>query len=84
MSGFEVEWCSKLPLFADGSCDIDHATYLTQDFATEPEAIAYAREVLPKDCFGVVRVTPFEMQEIEPGIRAYRREFTADSEHIED
>jgi hypothetical protein len=83
-SGWEVEWCAGVPKFADGSCDMDNADFRISDFATHGEAVAFAKQMLPKDAFGSVRVTPFELQEIEPGVRAYHREFTADSEHIED
>jgi hypothetical protein len=64
--------------------DPDAATYKSADFATKQEAIAFAKSVLPKDCFGSVRVTEFEMQEIMPSIPAWDREYVADSVEVSD
>lgn len=84
MSGFEVEWCENVPTFPDGSSDIDAIDWLRRDFSKQDEAVAFAKDRLPFDGFGSVRVTPFEMEEIEPGACAYHREYTGDSEHIEE
>ena len=84
MKGFEVEWCVELPIVpgTKNDADIDRAKYARADFADKPAAMAYAKSVLPKDCFGAVRVTEFEMQEIEPGVRAWDRDYVADSEEV--
>lgn len=83
-SGWEVEWCANLPRNEFGDADIDNADFRTRDFSEQAKALDFAREMLSKDAFGSVRVTPFEMEEYEPGCGAYHKVFTADSEHIED
>ena len=84
MKGFEVEWCVELPIVpgTKNDADIDRAKYARTDFADKPVAMAFAKTVLPKDCFGAVRVTEFEMQEIEPGVPAWDREYVADPDEV--
>lgn len=61
LHGFEVEWCCDLPGDGAGGCLPDEAAYKHRDFGTRSAALSYAKKVLPKDCFGSVRVTEFEM-----------------------
>ena len=84
MKGFEVEWCVELPIVTGttNDADIDRAKYARVDFADKTVAMAYAKSILPKDCFGAVRVTEFEMQEIEPGVRAWDREYVGESDEV--
>lgn len=75
MAGFEVEWCKDVPKIpGTNDSDMDRADWRTQDFA---------KDRLPHDYFGSVRVTPFEMEEYEPGCGAYHKVYTADSTHVE-
>lgn len=57
---FEVEWCSEIPVDEYGDSDMDRAKYHTRKFEDVDLARAYAREVFPKDAFGVVSITPVE------------------------
>lgn len=81
--GFEVEWCYELPSDGHGGCDIDNAKYACKDFPNRGLAMAFARRMLPKDCFGSVRVTEFELVPYEPGLPGKCREYVRDSEHVE-
>lgn len=87
-SGWEVEWCSKC-----GLVDEEHPEYggdpdldVTHDrlFRTKDEAMAFAREVYPKDQYGAVRVTEFRVSPLsdEWPYGAYR-EYIGDTEHYE-
>ena len=84
MKGWEVEWCVELPIVpgTKNDADFDRAKYARADFADKPAAMAYAKSVLPKDCFGAVRVTEFVMHEIEPRARAWNREYVADPDEV--
>lgn len=83
MHGYEVQWCSKLPIIpGTNDADMDAAEYTIRDFAGQSDAVRFAKEVLPKDAFGAVLVTEFEMQEYEPGIPAWHREYVADAIEI--
>lgn len=82
-TGFEVEWCETITTYPDGSMDIDRIPWLKRDFPTYEAAVAFAQDRLPHDCFSSVRITPFEMVLVEPRYRAVHKEYTGDSEHIE-
>lgn len=64
-SGFEVEWCSKLPKTDWGDADFDQATYEFKRFRSKADAWAFATTVYPTDCLGAVRVVPFVYQPFE-------------------
>jgi len=80
---FEVEWCYELPQLEDGSADIDAAKYASRDFQSHTAALRYARKMLPKDCWGSVRVTEFEMVPYEPGYPGQFREYVGEVETVE-
>lgn len=64
--GFEVEWCDLLPMIEGTNppeADMDKARWRRKLFKTKDEAIAFAKQVLPEDKFGSVRVTPVEWQD---------------------
>jgi len=83
-NGFEVEWCSSIPVNEEtGERELDEAVYEYRDFETVDSARTYALEVLPKDCFGSVRVTRFEMALVEPGYKAMTREYIGEPEYID-
>ena len=85
-SGWEVEWCSHLPPMpgVPDEADMDNAVYETRDFDTREEALAFAREVYPRDKFGSVRITPFEMQRLsEEWPYGITREHMSESEFYE-
>ncbi len=58
---YEVEWCSAIPLNECGDGDLDNAKYEKLYFDLFGVALAYAKEILPKDYFGSVRL---EEQEV--------------------
>ncbi len=66
---FEVEWCPVLPLFEDGSADIDHAQYKREYSKTESGAEVIARRVYPLDKFGAVRITKVEWRDQHEGTK---------------
>ena len=80
--GFEVEWCAGCPV-RDGETIMDAADWRFKDFADKPAAMAFAAKVLPKDFFGSVRVTEFEMQPYEPGYPGLCREHIGDPEYVD-
>jgi hypothetical protein len=55
---WEVEWCAGVPLDENGDADLDRADYRVCRFADRDAALAFAREIFPKDHFGAVRITP--------------------------
>lgn len=59
--GIELEWCAAIPALPNGDADIDRAEYRIERFATRDAAVARARVLLPKDAFGQIRLTPFEV-----------------------
>ncbi len=63
---WEVEW-------ATCSADRWHLGWSYRDFTVRPEAVAFAREVLPQSTNGMVRVTPFLQGRSIPG-RMYTSE----------
>jgi hypothetical protein len=79
--GFEVEWCSKLPVDEFGSSDFDRATMNCVDFATIEDARVFAKEIYPKDMIGEVRITEFEMVPYEPGLPGTYAEYIGESEY---
>jgi len=81
LKGFEVETCVHVPLFPDGSCDLDKADYRVTEVKTLPEAMRLAKELLPNDFFGSVRVTEFEREEVEYGY--WSKEYIGETQHIE-
>lgn len=81
--GFEVAVCVKIPLDEYGERDIDAAVFETRDFAKKEDAMRYAKSRLADDCFGSVRVTPFELQPYEAGSLGLFREYVGDSDHVE-
>ena len=81
--GFEVEWCAGVPKDEDGENDLDSADYRIRDFATIEAARVHAKKVFPKDWFGSVRITPFEMVPYEEGRPAKFKEYSGESEHYE-
>jgi hypothetical protein len=79
LAGFEVEWCFALPIIeGTNDCDPGNARYARADFAEKSKALAFAKKMLPQDCFGAVQVTEFEMRQFEVGIPAYYREYIGD------
>lgn len=64
-SGFEVEWCSSIPVDEYGDNNLDAAVYHSVYFKTEDEALTYAKSIYPKDQFGSVQITPFEIDRDE-------------------
>jgi hypothetical protein len=73
--GWEVEWCTHIPVLPCGDSDIDNATLKHKDFATEAEAFEFARKVFPQDKFGCVRVTEFWSEFYEQGRPGKYREY---------
>ena len=55
---FEVEWCSDIPRDEFGDMLPDAATYHCRILRSREAAERIAREVLPRDAFGSVRITP--------------------------
>lgn len=81
MHGYEVQWCSNLPMIEGTTdADIDKAEYTMRDFDTQAEAVALAKQIIIDrlDAFGAVIVTEFQMEEYEPGIPAWHREYVSD------
>ena len=83
-SGWEVEWCSHLPVNEFGDADIDRAKYHRRYFQKRDAAFTFARQVLSKDVFGSVIVTPFAMEPL-CNTWPYGKtiEYTADAEYVE-
>ncbi len=83
-AGWEVEWCKKVPTFSDGSADMDNAEYVIHELPTREAAVAKAKEVLPQDAFGSVRVTEFVYEAPDPDMPWHKtKEFVGDPKHIE-
>jgi hypothetical protein len=55
---WEVQWCAGVPLDECGDADLDRADCRIRRFADRDAALAFAREIYPKDYFGAVRITP--------------------------
>lgn len=82
--GFEVQWCSDLASDGAGGCEPDRATYVQRDFDTIGQATAYAKEVYPRDCFGSVRIAPFEMVPVSGDYpNVLTREYTAEPSFVD-
>lgn len=81
--GWEVEWCTSIPVDERGESEHDNATFSFRDFATEAEAMAFARTVLPQDQYGSVRVTPFHMERYESNLPGTFREYDSDCIYVE-
>jgi hypothetical protein len=82
-SGWEVEWCSELPLTPEGETDHDSATFRIKDFADHEAAIRFAKQILSKDQYGSVRVTRFHQEPYRDGYPGSFREYDGESEHID-
>ncbi len=82
--GWEVEWCETLKHEADGSMDPDSAEYSTNDFETKEQAVAFAKQMLPRDKFGGVRVTEFKREPDEYVPLIINKEYIGDSMFVED
>lgn len=54
---WEVEWCPEARSF-DGECFPDDYKYVRRRFSSKEAALEFAKQVLPKDAFRSVRVTP--------------------------
>ena len=74
---YEVEWCTHIPPMPEmpDEGDHDNAVFEVEDFRTEAEALAKAKEVLPLDQYGSVRISPFHVERYEPGYPATYREY---------
>lgn len=59
--GFEVEWCSKLPVDEHGDADHDSATIEVHYISTIEAARRKAVEVFPLDQYKQVLITPFRI-----------------------
>ena len=57
---YEVEWCSEIPRDENGDSDMDAAKMHVARFSTHDEALAFAKEVYPRDAFGSVCITPMQ------------------------
>lgn len=53
---YHVEWCSEIPKDDVGDSDMDSAKYLAKCFTRIDTAIQFAKEILPSDQFGCVRI----------------------------
>ncbi len=87
-TGWEVEWCSVLPVDENGDADRDSATHVARYYRDKAAAEVYARKVYPKDQFGSVAITPFVLERLCEDHRFdiehnCRLEHTADSEFYE-
>jgi hypothetical protein len=83
-TGWEVEWCSHIPLDENGDGLLDQAERHFRDFVEKSDAEAFAKEVYPLDAFGSVRITPFTIEPLADDIpHVATREYTADSEFYE-
>jgi hypothetical protein len=58
--GYEVESMIDLPLI-DGEADYDSAKYKRAYVATHDEAVKLARQWLPTDFWGGIRITEYEL-----------------------
>lgn len=83
MHGWEVEWCSELPIDEFGDTDMDRAVMCFRDFQTLEAARKFAKRILPKDQFGVVTINEFQMIPFEPGYPPTDRDYIGRAEHIE-
>ena len=85
MKGYEVEWCKGVPVDPEsGDADLDAADMHIRDFLTLEQARKFAKEKLSEDWFGSVRITPFELVPFEPGYPGLTREYTGESEYIDE
>lgn len=85
--GYEVEWCYEIA-FVDGNPEYgiepDKCKYAFRDFPNRGLARAFAKKIFPKDQFGAVRITPFEiMPQSDEWPYGKTREHTGDSEMYE-
>jgi len=71
MKGYEVEWCSDVPVI-DGDAQLDDARMHFKDFPLnqKDKAVAFAKEKLKVDWFGSVRITEFFMERLSPATLA--------------
>lgn len=79
---FEVEWCEGCPLDENGDADLDRADYRFKVVKTLAAARRLAKQMLPRDFFGSVRITEVELSdELGCGIpRAFMWEAVGESE----
>jgi hypothetical protein len=56
---WEVEYCESCPLDKQGDAILDSAYYVVEEFPTRAKALARAKQLLPLDFFGCVRITPY-------------------------
>jgi hypothetical protein len=84
-SGWEVEWCADVPrIEGTDDLDIDQADYRFADFKAKEEAMAFAKEIFPRDFFGSVRITPFRIEPLsDEWPYGATREYTADCDYYE-
>ncbi len=71
-TGWAVDWTSYIPTLPDDpdTLDRDKAVEHVAYFTTKEEALAYAREVYPKDFFGSVTITAFTVEYLVPEDKA--------------
>lgn len=88
-TAFEVGWCAGIPKDENGDSDHDRADCRYARFKTHEAAVKYAKEVLPKDAYGSVSVTPIEFVAYDEDHAASHPhvgfwEHSSDGEHISD
>lgn len=85
---WHVDWCANIPLDEFGDADIDRADDRCEVVPSRSEAERRAAEVLPRDAFGQVSITPVEFvaYDDEDSIRFPRAGFwepTGESKYME-
>jgi hypothetical protein len=86
---WEVEWCEALRVDENGDGNPDRNKTVVRCFRDHDAALAYAREVFPKDQYGSVSITPMEFRPYdEDDVARYGPhvgywEHTADAEYYE-
>ena len=75
-AGFEVKWCTDQPLDKSGENNPELWEYSSRDFADHKDALAFAKEILPKDQIGEVTIKEFEIKRYE------HREYIGETEFV--
>ena len=57
---WQVDWCAGVPTDENGDSNMDAADDRCETYATREASEKRAKEVLPLDFFGCVKVTPVE------------------------
>lgn len=83
LSGFEVEWVKSLGDQEPGNFDPDLVKYAKRDFSKRAEAVTFVNELLDGgESIADPRLTPYDLEEYEPGTGVYFKEYSGPTEYF--